>query len=315
MESIEHYKKHLDQFVSFEGICWWLIDYENDPEYFHCNEQMVDLFSLDKTLEKHSVNVTCPIAGDYNKNIPDDETHVNKARIVFDDYQKLITSQIDEYHNVFPYYNAELGKKFYFSSRAKVLERNEKGEIRFLYGVIEDITLYEQQRLEIERLSQTDVLTDLYNRMKIDEVLKSEVQRAQRTNGIFSVVILDLDHFKHINDTYGHLVGDSVLQKTAKVLKKHIRKIDSVGRWGGEEFLIICPDTTADGARVVAEKLRKALEHIDFLNQKGQITASFGIAQYSQNEGLISMMSQADSMLYQAKALGRNRVEVYHPNL
>lgn len=307
---VEEYIEQFNKYLSFDGICWWIIDYKNDPSHYYCNDYMADIFSLDKSLKKHSVSETCPIAGDYNKNIPLSDNQVDQAKIVFEDYQKLVTLKIDEYHNIFPYYNEQLDKLFYFSSRAKVLEKDENGDILFLFGMIEDITLYEEQRLELERVSQTDILTNLYNRLKIDSVLEYEIQRTHRSGAYLSVIMLDIDHFKHINDEYGHLVGDEVLQAAAEVLQENVRKTDSVARWGGEEFLVVCPDTPLAGAKALAEKLRKALFAMDILEKK-PITASFGVTVLNEKENKLSLIAKADRTLYCAKELGRDRVETF----
>lgn len=306
---ISEYRKQFDKILTLEGICWWIIDYEAEPEYFYYNELMAETFSLDKTLQKHSVALTCPIAGDYNKNIELVGDSKEKAQLVFDEYTQLIKQILQEYNNQFPYYNKELDKTFYFSSRAKVLEKNEKNEISVLYGIIEDITLQEEQRKELEKLSQTDKLTGLYNRLKLDQALKIEVNRMKRQNTPLSVIIMDIDMFKEINDSFGHLVGDKVIEQVAALLKTNTRTIDVIGRWGGEEFLIICPNTKLDEAKELAEKLRRCIESFSFDTVKTE-TASFGVSEFKSDDNITSFVNRADKALYKAKDNGRNRVEV-----
>jgi len=127
-----------------------------------------------------------------------------------------------------------------------------------------------------------------------------------------SLIILDLDDFKHINDTYGHNVGDIVLKRVALEIKKHLRRSDILARWGGEEFVIILPHTDLEGARIVAEKLRKSLEEAKILEGE-KITASFGVTEILPEEPLEKAVLRADKALYRAKELGKNRVEVNPP--
>lgn len=165
-----------------------------------------------------------------------------------------------------------------------------------------------EKNLELELLSETDKLTGLFNRHKLDQKLEEEITRSQRENSPFSLIILDLDHFKKVNDTFGHHLGDLVLIDTAKILRDQCRSIDMVGRWGGEEFLIICPATNLEGAMAVAEKCRIKIEQHIFPSV-GEVTASFGVKCYETNDSVISMLENADLALYRCKKHGRNSVE------
>ena len=164
----------------------------------------------------------------------------------------------------------------------------------------------------LENLSITDSLTGLCNRFKLDNVFLYELNQAQRYNNPFSIVIADLDNFKAVNDIYGHQVGDQVIQKLAKILRDNARSADTLGRWGGEEFLIICPETGLEGAAQFAEKIRKKIElhHFPAIND---ITSSFGVATFHDGDDQHSMMKRADQALYRAKDKGRNRVECVQP--
>lgn len=161
---------------------------------------------------------------------------------------------------------------------------------------------------ELERLSVTDRLTGLYNRLMLDKVLEDELGRNQRYASEFALVLLDIDKFKSVNDTYGHPVGDLVLVEMAKLMTEVVRDVDVVGRWGGEEFLIICRDTGLDGAQAVAEKLRQAVAAHAF-PVVGSKTSSFGVTAARQDDTVVSLLARVDSALYRAKNSGRNRVE------
>lgn len=161
---------------------------------------------------------------------------------------------------------------------------------------------------ELERLSVTDKLTGLANRQKIDQELDSEFLRCIRFGQPFSIILLDIDDFKAVNDTHGHQVGDQVLVEIAKLLQTHIRKTDFVGRWGGEEFMVICTQTDLSGAIKLAEHLRKLIEACP-LPVVAHKTSSFGVAAYQSGDHANTLVSRADGALYEAKHRGRNRVE------
>ncbi|APW65976.1 MULTISPECIES: transporter substrate-binding domain-containing diguanylate cyclase [Arcobacteraceae] len=153
---------------------------------------------------------------------------------------------------------------------------------------------------ELKKLSITDRLTQLYNRRKIDELL-NEVK-----NKKFSLILLDIDHFKEINDIHGHLEGDKVLVEISNLLKNSLNQNDEIGRWGGEEFLIICKNTSEKEAYIIASRLKKAIEDHDFKIRK--ITASFGVSEASKNLDIKNILAKADDALYKAKQQGRNQV-------
>ncbi len=181
-------------------------------------------------------------------------------------------------------------------------------------GTIRDITRQKAAEAELGRLlddlveaSVTDKLTGLFNRRKLDESFEYEIQRAERYQSTFSVILLDMDHFKSVNDEYGHLVGDEVLQVLATILSSNIRTVDVLGRWGGEEFLIICPQADLASAAILAEKLRNAIEEHDF-SVVGSRTCSFGVASWEAGENIDDVAARVDKALYRAKEQGRNCV-------
>jgi diguanylate cyclase (GGDEF)-like protein/PAS domain S-box-containing protein len=180
---------------------------------------------------------------------------------------------------------------------------NDQGEVYGFTQISHDITLHKA----MEALSSTDSLTETHNRRKLDQLLEQQAQRYKRADEEFAIIIIDIDHFKQINDVYGHQTGDKVLIDVANSLKETGRQIDEVGRWGGEEFLVICPLTDLKGALKLAEKLRTAIATQAFLPDK-QITASFGVAQYHSEEATNHLVHRADLALYDAKSQGRNRV-------
>jgi len=161
---------------------------------------------------------------------------------------------------------------------------------------------------ELELLASTDKLTGINNRNKLDEILVSESNRTNRSSSTFGIIILDIDYFKSVNDNYGHQLGDTILKEFATILKSSIRKTDTVGRWGGEEFMIICTETNPDGIQALANTLREKIASYDFSIDEDK-TASFGVTIYQKNEAIDTLIKRADDALYLAKEKGRNRVE------
>ena len=174
--------------------------------------------------------------------------------------------------------------------------------------VMERTKELESKNIELERLSITDKLTNIYNRIKLDKTILEQLNLAKRYKVEFGIMIIDVDYFKKVNDTYGHQVGDTTLIEVANILKTNIRESDTVGRWGGEEFVIICPHTNLEGIKIVANIIREKIEKHQF-PVVGNKTASFGITIYQDNDNLESIISRADEALYNAKNNGRNRVE------
>lgn len=170
-------------------------------------------------------------------------------------------------------------------------------------AVSSDIT----DKKRLENISSKDVLTGLYNRSQLNRVLDAEFKRSERYMTPFSILIIDIDHFKSVNDNYGHLVGDKVLCEVSNLLRYNVRQTDCVGRWGGEEFMVICPQTELNEGVVVAEKLRKSIEHFHF-EGINSITISIGVAVFESFQTLEQIIETADNNLYSAKAAGRNRV-------
>ena len=161
---------------------------------------------------------------------------------------------------------------------------------------------------ELEQIAVRDALTGLYNRRKLDEVFAEEVFRAERYHRALSVVMMDIDHFKRVNDTHGHSVGDDVLIAMARTLLGSLRSSDAIGRWGGEEFLLISPETDLETTVQLADRLRRTCESIDFPTV-GTITLSMGVATHHSGDDVKEILLRADSALYRAKHAGRNRVE------
>jgi diguanylate cyclase (GGDEF)-like protein len=185
-------------------------------------------------------------------------------------------------------------------------------EEAFLKAVADTLSgMIKRKRMEyeLERLAVTDRLTQAYNRTKFEEVINLEMERSRRYGRVLSMAILDIDHFKEVNDIYGHLAGDCVLRELSYILRENIRKTDSLFRWGGEEFVIIFTETNLELAGLLAERIRRLVEIYRF-EKAGNITISFGVTQYREGDSEDDIIKRADDALYRAKKRGRNRVEV-----
>ena len=192
------------------------------------------------------------------------------------------------------------GRSLYFNVVIEALyEKNKKIGYR---SIAEDIT----DKKRIEELSITDKLTGLNNRLKIDELLINHIDLYKRYSTPFSLILLDIDDFKLVNDTYGHDLGDYVLQEIAKVLQDHVRITDEVGRWGGEEFIVICSNSDENSSFIVAEHIRKAIEKFSFTTV-GKQTVSLGVSEFKDIDTVSSLFEKVDKNLYKAKEDGKNK--------
>lgn len=179
-----------------------------------------------------------------------------------------------------------------------------------------DDTMSEIQALKkelegVKQAAKTDMLTGLLNRRGFETAMAKAMDRSEKTSAALSVIISDIDHFKRINDTFGHLIGDNVLKMLAKLLQEHIKGKDLAARFGGEEFILVLPDTDLKGAFILAEQIRIKLKTMRWRTKSGEsmgaITMSLGVAQFRSGDTLDTLLERADSALYEAKSTGRNR--------
>lgn len=202
-----------------------------------------------------------------------------------------------------------------FKRKEEERENRLQGRYEDLIGKVEQMeqeTRKVKAHMEEERLrARTDPLTGLPNRAAYDEHLTQEYERWSRYRTAFTVVVCDLDYFKRVNDTYGHLAGDKVLRLVAKVITKNIRVTDFVARYGGEEFVIIMPSTSVEEAAAAMDKLREAMQSspFNFHGKPVSITMSFGVTEIKEGDSVDEVFERADEALYQAKENGRNQVQ------
>ncbi len=242
-------------------------------------------------------------------------------RIHPDDYKATMEAMRRNMRGESPVYECEYriaakdGSWKWFLDRGKVTKRDTSGRPLIAAGIVFDITdtKMNQQHLEsvnreLQYESTVDSLTGIFNRRAIMNELKHRIEEAKNLSEPLTAAIFDLDHFKRVNDSYGHLKGDEVLGKTAEIIQGIIRGLDSVGRYGGEEFLLIFPKTPKDKIQNVSQRILSAVSSHDF-GDGLTVTISGGVSQYEEGLSMTALLEEADSCLYRAKELGRNRVE------
>ncbi|MHA6250408.1 sensor domain-containing diguanylate cyclase [Oceanobacillus sp. CAU 1775] len=238
-----------------------------------------------------------------------------------DDYENTMQAMILNMKGEAAVYECEYriqtkdGKWKWFYDRGRVTQRDENGKPLFAAGIVFDIT--EQKELEerliienkeLTKAYHTDSLTNIKNRRAIMEELENRMEQTIKYTSPLTILLIDIDNFKMVNDTYGHTFGDKVLRGVAQIIKDNIRGLDTVGRYGGEEFLVILPNTSLESARFVANRICSEIAAHPF--EDIQVTISGGIALYDNQkpDKLKTFIDHADNNLYQAKAIGKNRI-------
>ena len=191
--------------------------------------------------------------------------------------------------------------------RGKVIERDRRGQFSRACGIVMDIGQRKKLEANLRRLAITDPLTGAFNRRYLLQIMETEISRSQRYARPLSLIMFDLDHFKRINDSFGHDQGDKVLKGVAALARQRLRHSDIMARWGGEEFIILAPETALPQAIVLAETLRAALRQSPFPDI-GPITASFGVAGYRPDETIEQWLKRVDDLVYQVKREGRDQI-------
>ena len=245
----------------------------------------------------------------------------NQAAIIFQiTFGALIAAMLfwmlESYMAVYFFQNAGFVHDWLIPHNRQLLFHRVLVVILFLaFGVVTGIAVSRGKRLErqLKELTELDPLTRIYNRRMFIAFLEKEIYRSKRYKEVKrrcdpALIMFDIDYFKKINDEYGNKSGDSVLVAIAGLVKKNIRSADILSRFGGEEFMIIAPETDVEGASVLAEKIRYLIAQHDF-EVVGRVTITLGISVYKADDTLDSLVKRADKALYAAKKNGRNRVE------
>lgn len=265
-------------------------------QILHLSSMYIDLFNSTNAQDELFMIAKCLDSYDYSSRIE----------------IAAITHKISEKTRViFPLFDIEIDENEHIS-----IVESAKTELTKLSNDL--IVQVELQKKDVEKLKgqvAVDGLTKLYNKVNFMDTLKREIKRSARRDSPLSIIMADIDHFKSINDFYGHLAGDHLLKAIAEQLKAALRESDFIARYGGEEFVVLLPDTSESGALQTAEKLREAIQSLE-LNYRGKkisATMSFGVAalDHRRQPGVESLIQMADEALYKAKDLGRNRICIY----
>ncbi|HKK95635.1 MAG TPA: sensor domain-containing diguanylate cyclase [Anaerovoracaceae bacterium] len=241
--------------------------------------------------------------------------HPNDYERVMANMRSHLYKQSDIYEVEYRIKNKE-GKYIWYYDRGKVTKRDEEGRPILVSGIVFDISKnkeLEQELLDanhkLNEMVITDELTGAFNRRYLTNKLSEEIERSERTNELFSLIMFDIDHFKRVNDVFGHDCGDVVLKTISNLVKDRIRKIDSFCRWGGEEFIILIPNTDKNSAYLLAEEIRKIIANSK-MEGIDSVTASFGVTNFLKSDNPDTIVKRADDLMYLAKIQGRNCVKM-----
>ncbi len=205
--------------------------------------------------------------------------------------------------------NRKRNGDLYYENKTITPLKDDKNEIIGFVSTGKDVTIDALMNQEMQRIAMVDNLTGIYNRHKFEELFTLEAERSRRFSQPLSLILIDIDHFKVVNDTYGHDIGDEVLKTLTAIIDNNIRKIDIFARWGGEEFLVLSPSTDLENIQKLAEKLRFAVENAPF-PKVNHITISLGVNTFIETDTFTDLFKRVDQGLYFAKKHGRNQVGI-----
>ena len=220
--------------------------------------------------------------------------------------QKCLTGQIVQQQEWFEFPDGK--RRFMYLSYYPMFAKGKQITTGVVLNSI-DITKIKEMEEELKRLSVTDQLTQIYNRVKFHQALEEEIKRQRRYETDLTIIMFDIDHFKRINDTYGHDVGDKILVELVELVKLCIRETDIFSRWGGEEFMVLLPHTTLDNADKLSERIRIKVEEKNF-EVVGSVTCSFGVSELLPEDTEETFTKRVDNALYESKRSGRNLVTI-----
>ena len=242
-----------------------------------------------------------------------DNIHPEDAPLVLATIQEHLKGQRPRYEATYRLRNRN-GHYLWVQDRGRICERDKNGSPTRAMGMVHNITDQKHVELNLQKLASYDLLTSLVNRREGMKQLVLQMNLARRLNTPLGIAYLDIDHFKRINDVFGHQQGDETLKKLAKVLQRAIRSSDTICRWGGEEFLLFANNTDLDDMVALGEKIRREVRAA-FFDDRSPITISLGITTSNGEEEISETLARADTAMYRAKHNGRNRVEFTSPDI
>jgi diguanylate cyclase (GGDEF)-like protein/PAS domain S-box-containing protein len=279
------------------GDCLWMMDLAT-LRFTYVSPSVMQLYgaTAEETLRKALPDVLPPHSLELVAKVLEEELAVEAAGTA--DPKRTRTIEIEEYRK---------DGSLVWIENVLSFQRDERQQPVAIIGVSRDVTERRRLREELRALAITDPLTGAFNRRHFLEVLPWEIQRSDRYASPLSLIMLDIDHFKTINDGFGHQAGDRVLVELAEVIRRRIRSVDFLIRWGGEEFLIMLTNTDLGKAVLLAEDILQLLRSQRF-SHAGSLTVSLGVTQYRDRESIDAFLARGDNLLYQAKREGRDRV-------
>ena len=288
------YKNVLQDIAQMQNTMLAVYNEKKEPIFY--NKKLLDFLghtSIDDFLKKHT-----SLSEKFKKKegcYYHRDTHIHWVEQLhsLEEHQRVISMQ-----------NIQLSKESFFSvSFSKITENNN------IIITFSEITSIINEKHHYKHEAYTDELTQIYNRTKFNLLFKENLKSSKNNQSNLSIILLDIDNFKELNDKYGHAKGDKVLKMFTKLVSANIRIADSFSRWGGEEFVVLLPHTSLQEAKNIAENLRILIEKYDFTIDK-KLTCSFGVTQAHSQDTITSLFERVDNALYQAKNKGRNRVIV-----
>lgn len=233
--------------------------------------------------------------------------HPDDYEGVMDNMRNHIIGETEAYEVEYRIQHKE-GHYLWYYDRGTITQRDEEGKPLVIQGIVFDITESKKVEQRLRDLSERDALTNIFNRrtfyLKVDEM----IEKMHRKKTPFSLIMFDIDNFKYINDTYGHLVGDAVLKQVTQLINDNQRHKDQIFRFGGEEFFLLLPNTQIEGALQVANRIHQLIRNL-IIDQVGHITVSMGVSQYREYESIDDSIKRVDDLLYEAKRLGKNQIQ------
>jgi diguanylate cyclase (GGDEF)-like protein/PAS domain S-box-containing protein len=226
---------------------------------------------------------------------------------VMDNMQAHLKGQTDAYEVEYRIQHKN-GHYLWYYDRGTVTKRKEDGSPVMIQGIVFDVTESKRVEAQLIELSEKDELTRFYNRRMLFKRLNQLVSEYKRSGRVFALIMYDIDHFKDINDQYGHMVGDQVLEELSALVLKEKRDSDQAFRYGGEEFVLLLPETSKEAALKFAKRLHKKIQSLQVQEVK-QITVSIGLVSYHGKESVDEVMKRADALMYEAKHAGRNQIK------
>jgi len=287
----------VDNWLSIPPVQEILEKYDIDVSMFAMNYAHPVLNYFIGVIQGTNIIGDCPVITKLLEYLHDKNIAVSELFIICINFRKSMINILFAKH---------LMSEEMYSNISYIFDANFRG---VLSSFTDTISKAKAESKRLYDISTKDHLTKIFNRKKFDEIFYEEITQANNINKQLSLVLIDIDFFKKINDNYGHNAGDNTLVQLVTIIKQYIRKSDIFSRWGGEEFVILAPKATKENIAIKIEQIRKAIESYSF-NCVGQVTCSFGITDYIENDTESAMFKRVDKALYNSKENGRNRITI-----